>query len=106
VYNDCIPPGVILAVKGDPGMCSSANLTLILYSPGSVGRYDAEQVPSELSTQFSWALEGPSIDRDRPPINRQQVLKVTVTSMTNINAKKHTISVKKTDSNLQLQVNF
>jgi len=48
-----IPPGVILAVNGDPGICSSANLTLTLYSPGSVGRYDAEHVPSLLSTHVS-----------------------------------------------------
>jgi len=71
VYTAYIPPCVILAVNGDPAMCSSANLMLILYSPASVGKYDAEHVPSLLSTHVSCALEGPSIDRESPPTYNQ-----------------------------------
>jgi len=40
---------VILAVNGLPLMFLSPNLTEILYSPGAVGRYETETVPSLLS---------------------------------------------------------
>lgn len=61
------PEGITLEVKGLPGTSSSANLTLIVYLPGSTGRYSTVHVPSSLSVHVIWALEGPSIDRPSPP---------------------------------------
>lgn len=58
---------VILAEKGLPRMCLPPNITPILYSPGSVGKYETEIVPSLLSWQEIVALPGPSIDSERPP---------------------------------------
>jgi hypothetical protein len=58
---------VILAVYGLPLMCLSPKRTEILYSPGAVGRYDTETVPSLLSWQLISALLGPSTDSERPP---------------------------------------
>lgn len=48
-------------------MCLSPNRTEILYSPGAVGRYDTETVPSLLSWQLISALLGPSTAIDNPP---------------------------------------
>ena len=48
-------------------MCLSPNFTPILYSPGAVGRYETEIVPSLLSWQEISALLGPSTDNESPP---------------------------------------
>lgn len=58
---------VIFATYGLPFICLSPNFTLILYSPGAVGRYDTETVPSLLSWQDISALLGPSTAKERPP---------------------------------------
>jgi hypothetical protein len=42
-------------------------LTEILYSPGAVGKYDTDTVPSLLSWQLISALLGPSTAKDKPP---------------------------------------
>jgi hypothetical protein len=60
---------VILALYGLPLICLSPNLTEILYSPGAVGKYDTDTVPSLLSWQLISALLGPSTAKDRPPAN-------------------------------------
>ena len=60
-----------LAVNGDPEMCLSANLIMMLYSPGAVGRYWTEHVPSLLSVQVISAFDGPSTASERPPGERQ-----------------------------------
>ena len=46
---------------------------VVLYSPGAVGRYSTEQVPSLLSTQENSALEGPSHERARFPAPARSV---------------------------------
>ena len=61
------PDGLTFAVKGLPGTSSSANLMLIVYLPGSTGRYSTEHVPSSLSVHVIWAFDGPSIDKPSPP---------------------------------------
>ena len=48
-------------------MCLSPNLTVILYSPGAVGKYETDTVPSLLSWQEISALLGPSTAKDNPP---------------------------------------
>ena len=58
---------VILATNGEPEMCLSANLTVILYSPGAVGRYETVQVPFSLSLHLISVLDGPSMANDKPP---------------------------------------
>ena len=68
IRETCISPGpVILAVNGEPEMCWSANLIMMLYSPGHVGMYDTEHVPSLLSLHVISAFDGPSTARARPP---------------------------------------
>lgn len=76
-----LPGEVILAVKGDPAMCWSANRMMMLYSPGAVGRYDTEHVPSLLSVHLISALEGPSTANANPPTaNKKSVITTTVSS--------------------------
>lgn len=58
---------VTFVLYGLPLMCLSANLTEILYSPGAVGKYVTETVPSLLSWQLMSALLGPSTANERPP---------------------------------------
>ena len=57
----------MLAVNGEPGMCFSSNLIVIAYSPGAVGKYETEQLPSSLSSQVISVFEGPSTAKARPP---------------------------------------
>ena len=54
-------------------MCLSPNLTEILYSPGAVGKYDTDTVPSLLSWQLISALLGPSTARDKPPNGKNKI---------------------------------
>lgn len=55
-------------LKGDPGICCSANLIVTSYSPGSVGIYSTEHEPSRLSLQVIFASDGPSIAKPKPPV--------------------------------------
>ena len=71
IYNRPNPP-VILALYGLPLICLSPNLTEILYSPGAVGKYDTETVPSLLSWQLISALLGPSTAKDKPPARHKK----------------------------------
>lgn len=71
---------VILATKGEPEMCLSANLTVMLYSPGAVGRYVTVQVPSPLSLHLISVLEGPSMASDNPPERKENIRKIKVTT--------------------------
>ena len=57
----------MLATNGDPEMFLSANLTVMLYSPGAIGRYVTVQVPSLLSTHLISVFDGASMARDKPP---------------------------------------
>ena len=66
-----VPGPMTLAQNGDPEMCLSANLMMMLYSPGAVGRYCTEHVPSLLSVHVISAFDGPSTASDRPPGGRQ-----------------------------------
>lgn len=75
-----LPGEVILAVKGDPAMCWSANRMMMLYSPGAVGRYDTEHVPSLLSVHLISALEGPSTANANPPTVNKISQTTTVSS--------------------------
>lgn len=58
---------VTFELYGLPLMCLSPNLTETLYSPGAVGRYVTDTVPSLLSWQLISALLGPSTANDSPP---------------------------------------
>lgn len=66
---------VILALYGLPFICLSPNFTDILYSPGAVGKYDTDTVPSLLSWQLIAALLGPSTASDKPPKSEIVLLK-------------------------------
>ena len=58
---------MILATNGEPEMCLSANLTVMLYSPGAVGKYVTVHVPSLLSSHLISVFDGPSMARAKPP---------------------------------------
>ena len=65
-------------MKGEPEMCLSANLTVMLYSPGAVGRYVTVQVPSPLSVHLISVFDGPSIARDRPPVEKDNKIGLSI----------------------------
>lgn len=60
-------------LKGDPGMCFSANWTLTSYSPYSVGVYSTEHEPSRLSLHVIFASDGPSTAKPKLPVPAPEI---------------------------------